>query len=293
VNLVGSEPAPRWMLAVAWAISRLPWSWMRALGAALGVLTGSILRIRRRHVETSLEAAGLSPELAPRVYRSLGAGVFEILWLAGRPPEALDGCFTMSPEAGAAFDRALARGGVVVATTHTGNWDLGACGAARWFSRATRPARLLVVTKRLSWRALDRYWQRLRADRGVDLCEARGAVAAVQEALRAGQVVALLVDQAPERGSGVLTLPFLGRPARHDCAPALLAARARVPLLVMASARTAEGGHRLELLEEIDAAALRGGRAAVEAAMGRIAAAVERFVRDHPEQWLWLHRRWK
>ena len=198
----------------------------------------------------------------------------------------------MSPEAAAAFDRALAQGGVVVATTHTGNWDLGACGAARWLARAERPARLLVVTKRLSWKALDRHWQRLRADRGVDLCDAQGAARAVQEALRAGQVVALLVDQAPERGSGVLTLPFLGRPARHDCAPVILAARARVPILVMASARAGEA-HRLELLEEIDAAALRGGRAAVEAAMARIAAAVERFVRARPEQWLWLHRRWK
>ena len=152
---------------------------------------------------------------------------------------------------------------------------------------------LLVVTKRLSWRALDRYWQRLRAERGVALADARGAASAVREALRGGGVVALLVDQSPERASGVLTLPFLGRPARHDLAPVLLAARARVPLLVMAGWRTEDGGHRMELLESIDPADLRGGRASVERATGRIAAAVEGFVRAHPEQWLWLHRRWK
>ena len=282
------------MRAVAWITGRLPWAWMRLFGALLGFLAGSILRVRRRHVEGCLQAAGLPEAIAPHVYRSLGAGVFEILWLAGRPPEALDHHFTMSPEGGAALRRALSLGrGVVVATTHTGNWDLGACGAARWLARGAPPAGLLVVTKRLSWMALDRYWQHLRAERGVTLADAHGAITAVREALRRGSVVALLVDQAPERGSGVLTLPFLGRPARHDLAPAILAARARVPLLVMANLRTPDGHHRLELLETIDPADLRGGRGAVERATARIVAAVEGFVRVHPEQWLWLHRRWK
>jgi KDO2-lipid IV(A) lauroyltransferase len=282
------------MRAVAWLTARLPWTWMRGFGAVLGFLAGSILRIRRRHVERSLQAAGLPSAIAPRVYRSLGAGVFEMLWLAGRPPEAIDPRFTMSPVAGAAVSRALSSGrGVVIATAHGGNWDLNACGAARCFARGERPAGLLVVTKRLSWKALDRYWQHLRAARGVTLVEARGAASAVRESLRRGGVVALLVDQSPERASGVVTFPFLGRPARHDLAPVLLAARARVPVLVMAGFRSDDGGHRLELLETLDAEDLRGGRAAITRATERIAAAVEGFVRSHPEQWLWLHRRWK
>jgi KDO2-lipid IV(A) lauroyltransferase len=267
---------------------------MRVLGAALGVLAGSVLRIRRRHVDESLVAAGLAPEIAPRVYRSLGTGVFEILWLAGRPPEALDPLFVMSPEGALALRRAAAASrGVVVATAHTGNWDLTACAAARWLSQNIVGARLLVVTKRLSWKALDRYWQRLRAERGVVLADDRGAVSAVRETLGAGGVVALLVDQAPERGSAVATLPFLGRPARHDLAPVLLAAKARAPLLVMLGHRTADGRHRLDVVASLDPADLRGGRGAAERAAGRIAGALEGFVRSHPDQWLWLHRRWK
>jgi KDO2-lipid IV(A) lauroyltransferase len=282
------------MRALAWAVARLPWGWMLPLGAALGILAGSILRIRRRHVDASLQAAGLPKGIAPRVYASLGAGVFEVLWLAGRPVAALDPRFAISPEGAAALARAASLGhGALVATAHTGNWDLTACAAARWLARDGGRSRLTVVTKRLSWKALDRYWQRLRADRGVVLADAWGAAATVREALRAGGVVALMVDQAPERLSGVTTLPFLGRPAKHDLAPALLAARARCPLLVMAGWRTSDGRHRLELVEEIAPAELRGGRPAAERAAARIAAAVERFVREHPEQWLWLHRRWK
>jgi KDO2-lipid IV(A) lauroyltransferase len=282
------------MRALAWAIARLPWGWMRLFGAALGLLAGTLLRIRRRHVEASLRAASLPVGTAPRVYASLGAGVFELLWLAGRPAQALDARFTMSPEGAAALARAASLGhGAVVATAHTGNWDLTACAAARWLAREQRGAVLTVVTKRLSWEALDRYWQHLRAERGVALVDAHGAAAAVREALGAGGVVALLVDQAPERASGVATLPFLGRPAKHDLAPALLAARARAPLLVMLGHRTADGRHRLELVEEIAPADLRSGRLAAERAAARIAVALERFVREHPEQWLWLHRRWK
>ncbi len=279
------------MRAIAWAIARLPWAWMRPCGVVLGLLAGSLLRIRRRHVEASLRAAGIDPAgVARRVYTSLGAGVFELLWLAGRPPEALASCFTMSPEAAAALTRATSTGrGVVVATAHTGNWDLTACAAAQWLA----PTPLTVVTKRLSWAALDRYWQRLRADRGVTLVDARGAAAAVRTAFGAGSVVGLLVDQAPERASGVATFPFLGRPARHDLAPALLAARARVPILVLLGWRTPDGRHRLELVASIEPSELRGGRLAAERATARISAALERFVRDHPEQWLWLHRRWK
>jgi Kdo2-lipid IVA lauroyltransferase/acyltransferase len=124
------------------------------------------------------------------------------------------------------------------------------------------------------------------------LVDAVDAPTAVREALRAGGLVGLLVDQAPERASGVVTLPFLGRPARHDLAPVLLAARARAPIVVVLGRRTEDGRHVLEVAETIGPAELRGP-GAIEKATGRIAAAVEAFVRARPKQWLWLHRRWK
>jgi KDO2-lipid IV(A) lauroyltransferase len=284
------------MRAVGWAVSRLPWSWLAPLGAALGFLAGSVLRIRRRHVEASLRAAGIAPagRIARGVYASLGAGVFELLWLAARPPEALAERYALTPACAEALRAAASLGrGVVVATAHTGNWDLSACAFARWMATGIASApRFTVVTKRLSWRALDRYWQRLRAERGVVLVEAAGATLAVREALRAGGLVGLLVDQAPERASGVVTLPFLGRPARHDLAPVLLAARAKAPIVMVLGRRAEDGRHVLDVVETIAPAELRG-RGAIERATERVAAALEGFVRAQPEQWLWLHRRWK
>jgi KDO2-lipid IV(A) lauroyltransferase len=230
------------------------------------------------------------------MYASLGAGLFELLWLAGRPPGALGDRFSMDPACAEALRQAASLGrGVVVATAHTGNWDLSACAAARWL--AAEPAfcggaLLHVVTKRLSWRALDRYWQHLRAARGVVLLDAEGAAAAVGSALAVGGVVALLVDQAPERPRGVVMVPFLGAMARHDLGPALLAARARAPVVAIFGHRAPDGRHVLSLGAALMPDELRA-RGGALAATRRIAEALEQFIRAHPEQWLWLHRRWK
>lgn len=293
MNELGLAPGPRWMRAVAWLVGRLPWRVMPVLGALLGGLAGGVLRIRRRPTEAALARAGIADacRVAGLVYASLGTSVFELLWLAGHPPEALDAHVAFAPDTAERLDTLLAEGrGLVIATAHTGNWDLSACAAARWLG--DRGA-LHVVTKRLSWRALDRFWQHLRADRGVRLVGAVGAARRVTAALAEGGLVALLVDQAPEPTRRAVVAKFLGASARHDLAPVLLAARARSPIAVVLGRRLADGSHVLELVDELPAAALRGGRASAEAATTRIAGAVEGFVRRTPEQWLWLHRRWK
>lgn len=294
---LGAEPGPRWIAAIAWLFARAPWSSLSAIGRALAWLAGSVLRIRRAQVEAALLATGVASDargashLARDVYGSLGTGLSELLWLAGRRPAALDDLYSVAPGSAEALAGALARGrGAIVVTAHTGNWDLAACATARHLA-STGKGPLHVVTKRLHWRALDRTWQRLRAERGVALVDARGALGAARAALARGEVVAMLVDQAPERARGVATLPFLGKPALHDLAPAVLASRTGAPLVTALSHRTPEGRHVLEVVRVVDAPA--ASRTAQIAATTAVAAAVEAHVRRHPAQWLWLHRRWK
>lgn len=220
------------------------------------------------------------------MYASLGTGLFELFWMIGRPREKLAPKIAFALEALEILSEYRSRGsGVIVATAHTGNWDLVACAAAEI-------GPLTVVTKRLSVRSLDRFWQSARAARGVRLVEPEGASRAVRQALGEGGIVALLVDQAPERRAGFIELPFLGKPARCDLTPALLAARARVPLLVALGRRLEDGTHLVEarlLLEPPS----RPSRAWVHEATVQVQREVEAFVREHPSQWLWLHRRWK
>jgi len=219
------------------------------------------------------------------MYRALGMSVAEFLWLALAGSRAL-GHVRVDAQSQDRWRRALAHGrGVVVAASHTGNWDLAACAIAR-------DVALLVVTKRLSVRWLDRLWQSTRAARGVRLAEARGAIRRSRDVLARGGAVAMMIDQVPDPSRRATATPFLGRMALVDRAPAALAASARVPLVVAAAARQPCGDHVLYVLD-VFVPPDRPGRGWVEEASVSATRALDRFVRDHPTQWLWLHRRWK
>jgi KDO2-lipid IV(A) lauroyltransferase len=256
----------------------------RLAASVLALLVGDILRIRRAHAEAAMARAGVAdPSRTARgMYRSLARGLFELLATAFTRPDArLSDEFPWTPIA----ELLAERRGAVIATAHTGSWDLVACAVA---SRTP----LTVVTKRLSVGWLDRLWQRLRARRGVSLVQVGSAAMAAARALRRGELVAMLVDQAPERTRGVTPVPFLGETAWVDLSPALCAARARAPLIVAFPRRLDDGTHTVDV-----AAVLRPPRIPQRdwpvRAMTEVTELLEGFVLSHPDQWLWMHRRWK
>jgi KDO2-lipid IV(A) lauroyltransferase len=273
--------------AAAWFIGRLPWRWLAVFGALAGEIAGSLLRIRRVHVESAMGAAGIMgpPREARAMYRALGCSAMEFLWLAGRGGEAADHV-AIEAASQPLWRGALARGrGVVIAASHTGNWDLAACAMAR-------QVELLVVTKRLRDGALDTFWQETRQRQGVSLTSASGALSRSLRALARGGAVAMMIDQVPEATHHAIDVEFLGASASTDRAPAALAARAGAPLVVAVSRRDANGEHVLQVLAVLVPPA-RPERAWIDAATTAAAHALDGFVRAHPSQWLWLHRRWK
>jgi KDO2-lipid IV(A) lauroyltransferase len=301
--------APWKWRAVASLAALLPFRALPMIGALLAFVAFDLVRIRRRHVLHALARAGLGgAPVARSAYRSLGTGALELAWLAGRPRADLGAIAHV--EGWDRFEEARAQGrGVIVATAHTGNWDLAACACA-----AKTP--LAVVTKRLSARGLDAFWQTTRRHRGLTLLAAPlvqtrtpsaplvqtrtpsaplvaggGVLSSIRTLLARGEAVALLVDQDPERTSSVIEAPFLGAQALHDVLPATIAARTGAPIVV-ALARRQRHAHVVEIVEVLTPPP-HAGHEWIELATRRIAAAVDAFVRRHPESWLWLHRRWK
>ncbi len=224
---------------------------------------------------------------AGAMYAALGTSALEFLWLARRGEEAALHV-TIDAASVATWQAALAGGrGVVIAASHTGNWDLAACAAARSVD-------LLVVTKRQSVESVDHFWQATRALQGVTLTGGRGAMARGREILRRGGAVAMMIDQAPSSLRHAVGIEFLGQPALADRAPAVLAAASRAPLVVAAARRTIEGTHVLHVLQVIEPpAAAAASRAWIVDATASAARALDGFVRAYPSQWLWLHRRWR
>ena len=265
----------------------VPWRWLRAVGAVLGWIAGSALRIRRTHVEAAMRAAGVSDvrTQASAMYRSLGTSAAELLHLAGSRARVVTQA-RIDEDSRAPWNAALGRGrGVVVAASHTGNWDLAACAIAGHVE-------LLVVTKHLSVRSIDAFWQSIRASCGVGLVSSEGALDRAKAVLARGGAVAMMIDQVPRSRKHAIETEFLGRPAFVDRAPAVLAALRGAPLVVTASRREADGRHVLVVLDVLDPPS-RPSREWVSFATRTATRALESFVRRHPDQWLWLHRRWK
>jgi len=268
-------------------VGRLPWRALAPIGGLIGWLAGSVLRIRRGHVEEAMRAAGIAHERAHAraMYGALGRSVVELLWL-GRPTSRIGDHVRIDAASVVPWREATGRGrGVVIAASHTGNWDLAACAIARELD-------LLVVTKRLSVASVDRFWQDTRAARGVQLAGAQGALRRARDVLGRGGVVAMMIDQVPASPGQAVVVDFLGRPALADRAPATLAAAHAVPLVVAASRRDDRGEHVLHVLEVI-VPPDRHRHAWIAEATRVATRALDRFVRAHPDQWLWLHRRWK
>lgn len=193
-----------------------------------------------------------------------------------------------------AYDRpavitdALKQGrGVLLVSAHFGNWEaMGAGLAERGF-----PVTALGARQRNP--LVEDALNRLREARSVRSIAVGKSLRPIVQALRRGRCVATLADQ--DGGPDGFFLNFLGRPASVQSGIFRLAARAGVPIVTGAAVRTVEG-LRGEIHDPLWPEAVRDPEA-VDAEARRLAAAyterVERIVRRHPEQWWWVHRRWR
>jgi len=109
--------------------------------------------------------------------------------------------------------------------------------------------------------------------------------------LRAGGLVSLLIDQ--DAGDGGLTVPFLGQPAATWPGVARISIRTGCPVIPMAMIRRSDGSHELKISSPLWPSGVSENPDEVLSYLKKISSDVEVFIRDYPEQWFWVHRRWK
>jgi KDO2-lipid IV(A) lauroyltransferase len=174
----------------------------------------------------------------------------------------------------------------LVLTGHFGNWEI--------LSYVTGLAgfRGGVVARRLDNPYLDRYVAHFRRKTGLTLLDKQADYARILQLLARGEGVGMVGDQ--DAGPRGLFVDFFGRPASTFKSIALLSLEYRAPIFVFGAART---GWPMQyrvyfedlILPEDYAFCPDAPRAITE----RYTQALERLVRRHPEQYFWLHRRWK
>jgi KDO2-lipid IV(A) lauroyltransferase len=180
------------------------------------------------------------------------------------------------------FQTALARGrGVLVATAHLGNWELSA------FAHAWMTAPMHIVVRPLDNPRLDVFVERYRALSGNHIIEKRDAARGILKALKSGDAVGILIDQNTTLDQGVF-IDFFGKKACAGTAFAKLAhhsGAAVVPGFALWSQE--ENRYVLRFYPEIP---MSGD---VVEDTQRIHSQLESVIRQYPDQWLWIHRRWK
>jgi Kdo2-lipid IVA lauroyltransferase/acyltransferase len=176
--------------------------------------------------------------------------------------------------------------GAIFVTAHLGPWEMFGLLARHW------DIPLVTVYRPMRNPYVDRFMLRYRAAHGQTLIPKYGAVPALLRVLRRGGYIALLVDQhAKDEG---LWTPFFGRPASTTPAPALLALRTGAPI-VTGYARRLPGLYQFEVFcDEPLFVRPTGDRPAdMRNATIEVNRRIESYIRQVPDQWLWMHRRWR
>jgi len=269
----------------------LPARLASGLGAAFGSLAYAVAFGERRKALASLAVAFPAKSederraMARACFRHLGRAVAELVCVE-QLDRNVDAWVEWPAESRAVLDAALARKkGVVFISGHVGSWEL----LARRVALAGYPCQ--TIAKETSDPRLTALVEKFRSSAKLKSIW-RGQPGAVKDMLRAlkgGEILGLLIDQDTRVQS--VWVPFFGRPAKTPRAAADLAVRTGAAVILGFCQRVAPGKYRLTMSE---VPVPRGEReqAAVEltAALTR---GIEDAIRRAPEQWVWMHQRWK
>lgn len=255
-------------------------------GRALGRLTWRLARRDRRRAILHLRIA--FPELsgaelralARRAFLHLGCQLAETLHLAGRTCSDVERYVDVEGWERVGALRAAGRP-IVVLTGHCGNWELLAALIN------CRGLGMEVVGRRLEDPGLQELLLAVRRRFGTETIE-RGEAGSARRLLataRQGGALGVLIDQDIRAES--VFVPFFGRPANTPVGPAKLALRLGAAVVPSFIERLPDGRHRAVFHPPLD---LPPDPTAATAAMTR---AIEEQIRRVPEQWVWMHRRWR
>ena len=175
--------------------------------------------------------------------------------------------------------------GAIFATSHSGNWEL--MGGA--FACAGLP--IVGVAKRQSAAGMDRFINEYRALVGMHITYQTG----VREMFRmidAGWIIGLISDQDPSLRDGII-IDFFGQPTNAFTGAAAIARRCGVPVFPVFIHREESGHHILTVEPGIMVEKTDDRTEDVRRVTQTINTRIEQWIRKYPEEWFWLHDRWK
>jgi Kdo2-lipid IVA lauroyltransferase/acyltransferase len=258
-----------------WSAKRLAAIW-RALD---GKHREKILRDIERTPLKSLSQAEKA-ELVRKVYEHYGIMLAEVAKFRKWDADQVRDCISF--EEGGELAKAASKGGCILITAHFGNWELSG------MSLPLHGIPVAALARPLKNSHLDGTLNKLRTRFGQKVLVKFNVMLEVVRTLRAGYNVGMLIDQDAERDCAFV--PFLGENAGTLTVPAKLALRLKMPVFCVMSYRIEPFRHKFRVIGPIE---LPSGEDAIEATAAKFNEIIGSVILEHPEQWLWLHHRWK
>ena len=280
--------------ALLGALESLPRPAAVATGRKFGALAYQTLGSLRRTGERNLQLAFPEKSEAERdrilreSFVSLGRLLGEVSHLARHTPETLRGAVDYD-ETGMSFlhEAQATNRGIIFLTLHLGAWELLS------FAHSALHHPLAFMVRRLDNPLLETFIDQRRTRFGNETIDKKSAVRRALKVLREGGTLGILGDLNTQPQEGVF-VPFFGVPACTTAGIAMLALRTNA-VIVPACAPWDErrGKYVFQGQKMIDIERTGDNDKDVLAITTACTRAIENFVRDFPEQWLWIHKRWR
>ena len=277
-------------------LSFLPKKAAVSMATGVAMLGYHLLGSLRRVAMTNLKIAfpdGNEAEhkrLAKGAFKNLGRVLGEMSHFPGSTRESLEKTieFQIDPDVYAEYERLKAGGrGVIIVSPHLGNWELLVYG----WSALREP--ISYLARPLDNPRLEALTVGLRSKFGNRPINKTNSVSPAVKILRDAGVLGILADVNAHPKEGVF-VPFFGLPACTSSGVALLAMRTNAAIIPMCGAWDEEKKRYIGVHGKIIYPSSTGDRRHdVVETTTKFTAEVEKMIRAYPDQWLWIHKRWK
>ena len=276
--------------ALSWVACFLPRRMSDSLGRGLALMLWPFVPKKRKLLarQQIMDCLQVDEKEAERIAKEstlrFGPMLFEVL----RSPvikRQMDEYVTLVGAVEELKAQAASGQGIVFATSHSGNWELEGGALAH------HGIPLVAVAKKQTSQGMDKFINEYRALMGMHVTYNKG-VREMYEMLGQGWAIGLLSDQDPSRKDGMV-MDFFGRPTNCVVGAATMARFKDVPIFMSQIHKEADGHHTLWISKPLRVEKTRDKKEDIRKATQQLNHMLEEHIRRYPEDWFWLHDRWK
>ncbi len=274
------------------SVAGIPHRYIVGAGRLTGILLYILAIPHRRIVKRNLRfaqpdwSADYIRNLSVKIFQNIGITLLEICQMTCFSKEDISHRVRIKGEENlvAAMKNPT---GLILITAHLGNWEMSHLFFSCYFKKP-----LVIIARKIQPEILDRWIGNIRKFFDSDIIDKKGALPEMGKALKMGNPLGVLIDQGPIRSEGV-KVSFFGKTVTATPAVALLARRYKCPVLPGFCIREKDLSLTLIIKPPLSLKKTGDLRVDLRENTQIMTDAIEKAVKEYPEQWFWLHKRWK